>query len=302
MVAVLVVVAVAMAIANPTFISGSNLTNLLQQVAVFALIGLGELFVILCADIDLSNASVIAASGVAYAALAGHHNLWLSGLIALLIGIGIGAVNGVITVVGRIQSFVTTLGTLTAVEGVVLVATGGSPVYNVPSDFVNLGTGSWLGLPIPIYIVIVCAVAAWYLLAQRPFGRHVYAVGGNRVAAEVSGISAKRVRMAAFIIAGALAGLAGIVYASRTGSGDPTMGSGYELDAIAAVVIGGGDLMGGYGNVLGTMIGVFILGVISNGLNILGVSAFWQQVAVGAIIVAAVLLGRITSGGERAPV
>jgi len=299
---VLVVLGASIASANSVFISTTNLTNLLDQVAVYALLAIGELYVIVAGDIDLSNASVVAASGTSYAAMAEHHSLVLAGVVALSIGIGIGVLNGVITVYGRIPSFITTLGTLTAVEGFVLLGSGGSPIYNVPGNFVHLGTGKWLTIPISVWIVLVCAVIAWYVLAQRPFGRHVYAVGGNRMAAEVSGISVARVRITNFTIAGFLAALGGIIFASRIGSGNPTMGQNYELGAIAAVVIGGGDLMGGQGGVTGTLIGVGILGVIANGLNILGVSAFWQEIAVGVIIVAAVFLGRMTSGGERPPV
>jgi ribose transport system permease protein len=303
MLVVLVILMASIASANSVFISTTNLTNLLDQVVVYALLALGELYVIVAGDIDLSNASIVAASGVSYAAMAEHHHgLILAAVVALAIGVGIGVLNGAITVFGRIPSFITTLGTLTAVEGFVLLATNGSPIYNLPNNFVHLGTGKWFAIPISVWIVLVCAVVAWYVLAQRPFGRHLYAVGGNRIAAEVSGISVARVRIANFTIAGFLSALAGIIFASRIGSGDPTMGANYELDAIAAVVIGGGDLMGGQGSVVGTVIGVGILGVIANGLNILGVSAFWQEIAVGVIIVAAVILGRITSGGERAPV
>lgn len=299
---VLIILGAGIASANSVFISTTNLTNLLDQVVVYTLLALGELYVIVAGDIDLSNASIVAASGTSYAAMAEHHSLILAAVVALAIGFGIGLINGAITVYGRIPSFITTLGTLTAVSGFVLIGTGGSPIYNVPDNFVNLGTGKWFSIPISVWLAAVCVVIAWYVLAQRPFGRHVYAVGGNRVAAEVSGINVGRVRIGNFIIAGVLSALAGIIFASRIGSGDPTMGANYELYAIAAVVIGGGDLMGGFGSVVGTVIGVGILGVIANGLNILGVSAFWQEVAVGTIIVAAVIVGRITSGGERPPV
>jgi ribose/xylose/arabinose/galactoside ABC-type transport system permease subunit len=216
-------------------------------------------------------------------------------LFGLLTGAFCGFVNGFIIARRKIAPFIVTLGMMTIARGAALVYTDGRPVIGLSDQYNTIGGSYLLGIPVPVVIFIVIVASGWFLLSRTVFGRHVYATGGNKTAAELSGIITGRVIVWVYTLAGLLAGLAGIVLSSRVMSGSPSTGQGYELDAIAAVVIGGTRLTGGVGTIFGTIIGALIIGVMNNGLDLLNVSSYWQQILKGIIIVVAVVLERRSS-------
>jgi ribose/xylose/arabinose/galactoside ABC-type transport system permease subunit len=238
--------------------------------------------------VDLSLGSVVALSGVAAASFAHPGEMGAAAVaVGIFAGAAVGAANGTVVTVGRVAPFIATLGTMTAARGLALLASGGRPVSNLSRSFTWLGSGS-----VPIVIFGAVAAASWVFLRHMRMGRYIYAVGGNENAARASGLHVRTVKMAAYTVCGALAGLAGVVQAARITTGQPNAGTGYELDAIAAVVIGGTSLSGGTGGVGGAILGALLIGVINNGLDLLNVSSYYQQVVKGAIIVGAVWLDR----------
>ena len=256
-------------------------------------------FVILTRGIDLSVGSVAALAGVVSASLATTSSAAVAGApypAALALGAGVlaglaaGVVNGVIVARFAVPAFVATLGMLSAARGATLLYTEGRPVPALTTEYRWIGASDVLGVPVPVLAFVLVFAAAWWVLTHTRFGRHVYATGGNPHAAEVSGVNVRRVRFLVYVIAGALAGLAGMILAARTGSALTQAGVAYELDAIAAVVIGGTSLAGGVGRVTGTLIGALLIGVVNNGLDLLGVESYYQQVIKGVLIVAAVML------------
>lgn len=276
---------------SPQFMTASNAANIGRQVSVLALISIGMTFVILTGGIDLTVGSTVALTGLATAGLMvhGHAPVFLSMLGGLLCGGLIGFANGVLVTGIGIAPFVATLGTMTIVRGLGFVYSRGYPIYNLPAEFSLIGGGTLLGIPAPVVILACTAVLAWIVLANTPFGRYVYAVGGNEEAARFSGVKTGRVKLSVYVISGFLSGLAGVVLTSRLASALPTVGTGYELDAIAAVIIGGASLFGGSGTVLGTLLGALVLGVLQNGLNLLNVDSYVMQVISGAVIILAVV-------------
>ncbi|MCC1481095.1 ABC transporter permease [Roseibaca sp. Y0-43] len=296
----LVLVCAALALANEFFLTQRNIINVLRQASINGILAIGMTFVILTRGIDLSVGSVVALAGVVSASLAttsatagvagAPYAFYIALSLGILVGMVAGWVNGVLVAYFNVPSFVTTLGMLSAARGLTLLYTGGRPVPSLTDEYRYIGTGDLFGIPMPIVLFAAVFVVALVVLTSTRFGRHVYAAGGNPHAARVSGINVKRVRMAVYIISGALAGLAGMILAARTGSALPQAGIAYELDAIAAVVIGGTSLSGGVGRVTGTLIGALLISVVNNGLDLMGVESYYQQVIKGMLIVAAVML------------
>lgn len=288
------IILIVLTILSPdAFARPANLINILKQASINGILATGMMYVIISGGIDLSVGSIVALSGVmaAHFAHPGEYPLVIPILIALGVGAIVGFVNGLGIAYGNIPPFIVTLGTMTIVRGVALIAANGQPVFGVTKAFEALAGGFFLGtIPnLVIYFIIVTLVLA-FVLTRTVFGRWVYAIGGNETAAKVSGINVEQIKLAVYTISGFLAGLAGILLASRIISGNPTSGQAYELDAIAAVIIGGVSMSGGSGKWYGTVIGALLMAVISNGLDILNVSSHFQLVIKGLIIIIAVLV------------
>jgi ribose/xylose/arabinose/galactoside ABC-type transport system permease subunit len=255
---------------------------------------IGMTLAIITAGIDLSVGSVLALSAVVATSFAhpGEHILIVPVAIGILVGLACGTINGVLIAKKRLAPFIVTLGMMTVARGVALVYTSGRPIINLSDAYNEIGGGSLGDIPFPAMIFFAVILLGVFILHFTRFGRYVYAVGGNELAARVSGVNTDRILIGVYALTGALAGLAGIVLSSRIMSGPPATGAGYELDAIAAVVIGGTSLSGGVGSIAGTIVGVLIIGVMNNGLDLLNVSSYWQQIVKGLIIVLAVLLDK----------
>ncbi|MDC5697519.1 ABC transporter permease [Intrasporangium calvum] len=288
--AVLLLLVLFLAWRSPYFLTQSNLTVVSRQIALSLIIAIGMTFVILAGQIDLSVGSVVALVSVLTGMFMVNLGLPIpvAILLALLVGSAVGAVNGTIFANSKIPSFVVTLGMLAVARGLALGITEGSTISGLPGSFLTIGQGSWFGVPIPVWIAAVIALIAHTVLTRTIFGRHVYFLGSNEDAAVLSGIRVRRVKIAIFTIASTLAALEAVIETARLSVGQPSAGSGYELAAIGAVVIGGANLFGGEGSILGTILGTTLLALIQNGLILLGISAYWQQVFSGAIIVLAV--------------
>lgn len=313
----LLAVIIIFSLLSPNYLTVSNLLTMSSHVAVYALLAIGMLLVILNGGIDLSVGSTLGLSGVVAGFLmqgvrlspfgvALFPSVWVVVVLCCVVGALIGLVNGTLVARFRVASFVATLGMLYVVRGVALLMTNGL-TYNDLSGQPALGnTGfNWLGfnkligVPIGVLVMIVVAVVASILLTRTVFGRWLYSSGGNERAAELSGVPVKKVQVRVYVISGVCSALAGLILSSELTSAGPTAGTSYELTAIAAVVIGGAALTGGRGNVRGTLLGAFVIGFLSDGLVIIGVSAYWQTVFTGAVIVLAVLLNSVQYGRRR---
>lgn len=290
MVIVMLLVIAYFSYRSARFATPDNLVTILVAAAPFALIELGQTLVILTGGIDLSVGSVIAVSAMAGAATAKANpgQVWLTVLVSMLVGLAVGCVNGFLVSRINVPPFIATLGTLTAGSGLAYVIGGGAPINGLPPEFGSIANTKILGLQIPVLLMIIGIIALAIIMKRTTYGMRVYAVGGNRHAAEIAGINAKNVLFSVYAFSGLLAGLSGVMLASRVISGPPNLGQGYELDAIAAVVIGGASLMGGRGTIWGTALGLLMIQTLNNGLDILVVPAYWQDVIKGVLIVAAV--------------
>jgi ribose/xylose/arabinose/galactoside ABC-type transport system permease subunit len=289
----LLVIGTVLSMLTPSFLTVGNLINVVRQISINGILAVGVTFVLLTGGVDLSLGSVVALTGVVAALFAhpGEYPVVVPVLVGVLAGAACGSVNGTIIAWGKVAPFIATLGMMTIARGLALLLSGGRPVSNMSPAMTRIG-GEWLGIPIPVLILGAVACASWLFLTNTRLGRHIYAVGGNEQAARAAGISVNRVKWFTYTLCGALAGLAGVVLAARTTTGQPNAGIAYELDAIAAVVIGGTSLSGGVGGVGGTLLGALLMGVIGNGLDLLNVSSYYQQIVKGFIIVGAVLLDR----------
>lgn len=294
MTSVLVAMIVVLSFVSPSFIGVQNLLNVFRQVSVIAIVGIGVTLVIITTGIDLASGSVIALVSVIVASHAhpGQHALAVPILLGLGVGALTGAISGCIVAVGKIPAFIATLGMMIAARGAALLYSEGRPISDFSPGFDFIGRGSLLGVPFPIYVVGVTALSTHVLLTHTRFGRHVHAIGGNEQAAVVCGIDVTGTLVRVYTLAGMLSGIAGILLTARISVGQPTAGVGYELDAIAASVLGGTSLSGGVGTVRGTLVGALIMGVLNNGLDLLRVDPNWQQVIKGVLIVTAVLFDR----------
>ena len=290
---VILFVGVALSLLTDTFLSVANFTNVARQISINGILAVGVTFVLLTAGVDLSLGSVVALSGVACATFAhpGDHSVFVPIAVGLLTGAACGLVNGVLVTRGGVAPFIVTLGMMTIARGLALIVSGGRPVADMSNELTALA-GDFIGIPIPVLCFAGVAAAAWFFLRNFRLGRHIYAVGGNENAARAAGISVDRVKLVAYGLCGLLTGLAGVVLAARITTGQPNAGQAYELDAIAAVVIGGTSLAGGIGTITGTLLGVLLIGIINNGLDLMGVSSYYQAVIKGVIIVGAVWLDR----------
>lgn len=278
---------------SPAFMTLSNITNVFTQVSTNAIIAVGMTFVILTGGIDLSVGSTVAISG-AFAAsiIKSTNNVFLAIIVAGIVGIVIGLINGLLISKGKLQAFIATLATMTIFRGVTLVFTNGTPISKLSESFVNIGNGKLGFIPIPVVITVIVFIIAVYVLTQTRFGRYLYALGGNEDSARLSGINTNKIKTLVYVISGFASSIAGVIIASRIESASPNAGTGFELDAIAAVVIGGTSLAGGEGRITGTLIGALIIGVLNNGLNLMNISPFYQSIVKGLVILIAVLLDK----------
>ncbi len=288
-----VLLCIALSLLSDRFLTVSNLVNVLRQITINGIIAVGMTYVILIGDIDLSVGSVLALTSVVTA------DLLQKGVpvpIAVLVGLGLGMVlgmvNGAITVRFQVPSFITTLGMLTAARGMALTYTQGRPITGLPNAFRYLGRGEPLGVPMPIILAGLVFLAAWLILRRTRHGEYIYAMGNNRVAAHLVGIPIGRYRTLVFAASGGLSALAGLILTARLDSAQPTAGVAFELDAIAAVVLGGTSFTGGVGGLGGTLLGALIIGVLDNGINLLNVSPLYEQLVKGAVIALALLIHR----------
>ena len=279
---------VALFIATPHFLTVGNFLNIGIQAATVAILAFGMTFVIITAGIDLSVGSVAALGAMVSASFFTDLALpgWLSLIVGLLTGLLAGAICGIATAYGKIPSFIATLAMMSIARGATLVISDGSPISTAQS--VNWLGSTVAGIPIPIVMMVIAGLICWFILERTVLGRSMYAIGGNLEAARLSGLPVKRIQITVFALSGLFAALAGLVMAGRLSSAQPQAGVGYELDAIAAVVIGGASLAGGQGRATGTLVGALLLAVIRNGLNLLNVSSFWQQIVIGLVIALAV--------------
>lgn len=289
----LLLVSVSLALISDEFLTVSNLLNVARQISLNAIISVGMTLVILTGGIDLSVGSIVAIAGSVTAGLILQGTGILPAIGAgLLLGAVIGGLNGLLITRGGIPPFIATMGMMTIVRGYSLIYTDGRPITGLSEGFRWLGGGYIAGIPVPVVLMVIIFVGAYIFLKQNRFGRYIYAIGGNEEATRLSGINTKRVLVSVYVIAGFMAALSGIILTSRLNSAQPTAGVSFEMDAIAAVVLGGTSLAGGVGTIGGTLIGAMIIGVLDNGLNLLNVSSFYQQVAKGVVILLAVLLDR----------
>jgi len=276
---------------SPYFLTFNNMMNVARQISMIGIIAVGMTFVIITAGIDLSVGSIVAFGGCITAVLLRDgHPIPLGIGLGLLFGLVSGLLNGVLVTKGRLPAFVATLASMSVWRGVALTYTQGYAIFGLPKAFATLGRGYAGPLPLPVLIMILVYAVGYYLLNHTAFGRYVYAVGGNLQAAKLSGVRVDRTLLAVYGISGLCSGLSGVILASRVMSGQGMAGSGYELDAIAACVLGGVSLMGGEGNLIGTIIGAFIIGILANGMTLLNVSSFYQMMAKGLVIMLAVFV------------
>ena len=287
---------VLITIFQPNFATTNNLYLVSRQIALTAIIALGVFFVILTSGIDLSVGSIVGLSGFTcgLAMAAGLHPLLAIG-VGLLTGAAVGAVNGAIVAYIGVTPFIVTLGMLGVARGIIMVIKHGDSIREISKPFIDAGNGSLLGISVPVIILIIVAVISHVILKYTAFGRRVYAIGGNEEATALSGINTRSVKFLTYVICGMFCAVTGILYVARFQSAQADAGKGIELDAIAATVIGGTSLMGGEGSVIGVLIGGAIMGVIRNGLVLLEISSFWQELIIGAIIVMAAIMDIVRS-------
>ena len=288
---ILLVMCIILTIATDNFATAKNIINVFRQISFYCMIGIGSMMVIVIQGIDMSPGSVIGVTGVVVAMMGtgtkGNPVLWF--LLAILVGGIFGVVNGFLVAYCGMPAFIVTLGTQIVGRGIALLMTEGHPILGLNENLLFLGGGTIGPIPMPVILMAIICVISWYILRYTRFGRHVYAIGGNEQAAKTSGINVRRTKMFVYIYAGILAAIAGMSLTGRVASGQPGMGAGYELFSIAGAVIGGAALSGGAGTVLGVLAGSLVIGVLNNGMDLMGISSYWQQIAQGTIIILAVL-------------
>jgi len=295
----LAIIFIFFTIMKPKFSSIENILNMLRQTSINGFLAIGMTFVVLTGGIDLSVGSIVGASGM-FAALVARQETglpwYLAVLVGLMIGFLLGAVNGFIVAYLKVPAFITTLGMLSIARGITFMASDAKPVPGLSEEFLKIGGGSLGIIPIPIIVLAVTLIVCYIVLYKTRYGRYVYATGGNAVSARISGINVKKIICSVYMISGLLAGIAGVILTSRVTSGLSQGGTGYEVDAIAAAVIGGNSLSGGRGRLWGTIIGFLIMGAVNNGLDMLAVSSYWQLIIKGSIIIGAVMLDSLNEG------
>jgi len=290
----LIVLFVGLALASPHFLTETNLASVVRQTAVINIMALGMTMVIIAGGIDLSVGAILAMGGLlGTMAMERGAPIAVGVAVGVLAGFGCGFTNGFLTTRLRINPFIVTLGTLGIIRGTALIISNGLPVHRIPQQFSFLGEGALFGVPFVLWLLVICGVGAHVVLEHTRLGRYAFAIGSNESAALYAGIPVAFHTTAVYAICGMLTGLAGMIEASRLMTGQPTAGQGYELQAIAAVVIGGGSLRGGEGSVIGTLIGAFIMGLLANGSDLLGISPYLQQAIIGAVIILAVTVDEL---------
>ena len=295
----LLVIVVVFSALSPNFLTQPNILNILQQSSINACVALGMTLVIIAGGIDLSVGPTAAIAAVVVAVLMAAGVPIVAAIpLALAAGMAAGALNGILVAYGGLQPFIVTLGTLSLYRAIALIYTGGNPIFGIPPAFRALTNSSILGIPSPVVIVAVLATTVWVVLNKTPLGEYFLAVGGNQEASRIAGVPVAMTKIASYVISAGLASVAGLILVGRLGAADPTLGNLWELDAIAAAAIGGASLMGGKGSIVGTLLGAIILGSLRNGLTLMNVQAFYQLLATGLIILAAMLIDRATRGRE----
>jgi ribose transport system permease protein len=288
------IICAVMTILSPVFLTLTNIRNVVRQSSIFGVMAIGMTFVILTGGIDLSVGSILAIAGaIAAGMLKGGAGMLPVVALALVIGIGCGLANGLIITIGRIAPFVVTLGMMSIARSLTLIYTKGYPISGFSGPFRFIGGGDVASIPFPIIVFALTVVVAWLILTQTRLGRYTYAIGGNEETVKLSGIDSNRYKVIVYVISGITAAMSALILTSRLNSAEPVAGQGYELDVIASVVIGGTSLSGGTGSVWGTLIGALLIGVINNGMNLLGISPYFQLLVKGLIIIGAVLLDRL---------
>ena len=284
----LIALFVILSIASPNFLTSTNLSSVVRQTAVINIMALGMTVIIISGGIDLSVGSILALAGLLGTMTMEKNGIPLGIAVGLVAGMLCGFANGLMTTSLRINPFIVTLGTMGIYRGLALIISKGLPVHEIPPSYSYLGEGNLLHVPFVLWLLLLCAVIIHITLEHTRLGRYAFSIGSNPDAAYYAGVPVRFHIMAVYAIAGVLTGLAGMIEASRLMTGQPTGGQGYELTAIAAVVIGGGSLRGGEGSVLGTLVGAFIMGLLANGSDLLGTNPYWQQVIIGSVIILAV--------------
>jgi ribose transport system permease protein len=289
---ILLAIGLIFTLGSDRFLTPSNLMNIALQTSIIAIVAIGMTFVMLTAGIDLSVGSVVALCGALAAGLAVKQELgtYVGIGLALAAGATVGLVSGLLVVKGKMPPFVATLSTLAIARGLTLVYTQGRPIAGIDERFIALGSGETLGIANPVIIMVIIFVIAFIVLRSTRFGNYVYATGGNEEVSRLAGIRTSTVKLSVYMISGVLAAVGGVLLVGRLWSAQPNAAVGLELDAIAAPVLGGVSLFGGVGSVAGAVVGAFILGILSNGLNLMGVPSFWQQVIKGVVLILAVML------------
>ena len=288
----LLLVGIVLSVASPVFLTQTNLLNVGLATSVAALLAAGQTYVIILAEIDLSVGAMLGFTAIVTALTLQNHGLVAALCAGLAVGAGVGLINGLLVTKTRMPSFIATLASMSVLSGLTLQLTSGNPVSVTNYDFQGIGQARFAQVPVPVWIMLAVFAVFGIILARTRFGRFVYAPGDNEEAARLSGIRTQRVKILAFVISGLLAALGGFILTARLSTAEPTAGTGLELEAIAAVIIGGTSLAGGRGNLLGTLVGALVLGVIDNGMNLLDVSPFLQNVVKGLVILLAVFLDR----------
>lgn len=289
---VLLLMVVIVSLLTPMFLKPQNLINIIRQVSIVSIIAFGSTFVLITAGVDLSPGSVLALASVITASQAhpGQNPLIVPIIVGLAVGAFAGLINGSIISAFKIPPFIATLGMYTTARGAALLFTNGKPIGDFSKEFNFIGGGQIAGIPFPIILLIIIGAISYLLLHNTKFGKYTYAIGGNEQAALISGINVSKYKILVYTYAGLMAGISAIILSARVESGAPSAGVGFEFDAITAAVIGGTSLSGGIGSIPGTIIGALIIGVLNNGMDLLNVSAYWQQILKGVIIVGAVIL------------
>jgi len=288
---ILLIMCIILSIVTNNFLTSRNLINILRQISFYCIIGLGSMMVIVTCGIDMSPGSIVGVISVVTAlnGVTGKGNVFLWFVLAIVVGAIFGAANGILVAYPGLPAFIVTLGTQIIGRGIALLITDGHPITGLNENLVFLGAGKVGPIPMPVIIMAILCLITWYILRYTSFGRYIYAIGSNEQAAKISGINTKLVKMFVYVYAGILASIAGMVLTGRVASGQPALGEGYEVYSIAGAVIGGAALSGGVGTVYGVVVGSLVIGVLNNGMDLLGVSSYWQKIAQGSIIILAVL-------------
>lgn len=301
---ILLIMVIGLSVGTDTFLTYRNLINVLRQITFYAMIGFGEMAIIITGGFDMSAGSIVGLTSVLTAMVAQNAStpVIVIFLVAAMIGLAVGMFNGGMVAYVGVPPFIATMGSQIICRGLALLIADGRPINGLSDSFVWLGAGSIGLLPIPVIFIIISAIITWYLMKYTKTGRHIYAVGGNAQAALVSGIKTKRIKLFVFMFEGVLCAIAGMVLTARVSSGQPSLGEGFEMDAIAGAVIGGVSLSGGVGTIYGVVCGALVIGVLNNGMDLLNINGYWQQIAQGALIVLAVtldILRQKTSSGRK---